>query len=1005
MPVLLGGVPSYNPPPMVQLALVQNKQRSTVELDYYDYISVLLQELDLTVEREWILDVYRFAVGLLRAMDEQGKQHQAALRTRKHRVRPSAAAPAAAAAATAAAADADGAEGKAGVAEAPAAAKLYVQQMVLHPVKANVTIRKRVAQRDKPSEAVAAATAATAAAAAASSAASAPLDLSGGGGGSGGSGNGSGGGDAAAEEEAGDAAAWLRPYLNLTSLVDTIPLRFNALVIDHLFQTTDRAVTLISQHYSNQLLTQVYKALGSVQLVGTPVSVVQGIGAGVHDFFYEPLQGMVRSPEEFKRGLARGTLSLLHGSVGGVASFAGKVTGTLGAGVAALTMDDDYLRERARMAAAAEGSKSSAQAFVRAGTALGRGVVGGLTGVVMAPVRGARRQGVRGFVKGVGKGLVGVVLKPTVGVLDAVSNATRGIQQASAGLVGSDRAVMPVTRRRLPRAFGPGDRLVAYSPQAAKALQLLSSLGVQAAVVGLVCVGAMAARAEEPKPRSAVAALLPGRGGKRAAAPAAAGSPAGSFAAGSFAVGVPGVSEGDARSRAKPLSVQQVRKLWQQQQQQFWLVTTEHQLLCIKCRDQEGLVELAWHAMLAEVRPCVCRVAAFAPLTVAAGAAQATAINIVAASADRAAPRGAARVTDLNLAPPSTLLFASRPQPPAALPSDPAQATEALVRAQALVVSVDVAPTSGGRRLSAALDAVGGEAAWARTDPEGVLVGLECAVPPARLPRLLPFARLVAELTRRAQRDRARTHMRRQRQAPALLLSLADGMGSALSELTGTKRTRTFAAAAAAAGAAAAAASAVEDDGDAASGESAAARRGFVMQFVPVSWGTEAGGGGPGASPVPLLAAALQGEGAAAARRVGSLGEVYSVAMVDLWAAEASHSMEALMRCVRERAMMWHPLLTLPRSSWRSVSGYPLSLSFGQVTAHSFALLADRSAPAAPAAPTAPITAFAVLLLPDVTAPLRPPAHALDGLELCVPLGAAALALAPRCVLAACWRW
>ena len=48
--------------------------------------------------------------------------------------------------------------------------------------------------------------------------------------------------------------------------------------------------------------------------------------------------------------------------------------------------------------------------------AFGSGVVQGLLGVILDPIRGAQRDGVEGFFKGVGRGLVGALVKPTVGV-------------------------------------------------------------------------------------------------------------------------------------------------------------------------------------------------------------------------------------------------------------------------------------------------------------------------------------------------------------------------------------------------------------------------------------------------------------------------------------------------------------------------------------------------------------------------------------------------------------
>lgn len=43
-----------------------------------------------------------------------------------------------------------------------------------------------------------------------------------------------------------------------------------------------------------------------------------------------------------------------------------------------------------------------------------------MSGIFTAPVSGAKKGGMGGFFKGVGKGLVGAVVKPVVGVTDSV---------------------------------------------------------------------------------------------------------------------------------------------------------------------------------------------------------------------------------------------------------------------------------------------------------------------------------------------------------------------------------------------------------------------------------------------------------------------------------------------------------------------------------------------------------------------------------------------------------
>ncbi|CAG2062461.1 unnamed protein product [Timema podura] len=62
---------------------------------------------------------------------------------------------------------------------------------------------------------------------------------------------------------------------------------------------------------------------------------------------------------------------------------------------------------------------------------------------------GAHQEGVEGFFKGVGKGLMGLMTKPTGGVLDCIAMALDGIKRASE--MGEDVTM----RMRLPRYMNP----------------------------------------------------------------------------------------------------------------------------------------------------------------------------------------------------------------------------------------------------------------------------------------------------------------------------------------------------------------------------------------------------------------------------------------------------------------------------------------------------------------------------------------------------------------------
>jgi vacuolar protein sorting-associated protein 13A/C len=55
--------------------------------------------------------------------------------------------------------------------------------------------------------------------------------------------------------------------------------------------------------------------------------------------------------------------------------------------------------------------------------------VSGVTGIVEKPLEGAKEDGFLGFMGGVGKGLIGVVTKPTGGIVDFTSQSLDGIRK------------------------------------------------------------------------------------------------------------------------------------------------------------------------------------------------------------------------------------------------------------------------------------------------------------------------------------------------------------------------------------------------------------------------------------------------------------------------------------------------------------------------------------------------------------------------------------------------
>jgi vacuolar protein sorting-associated protein 13A/C len=176
-------------------------------------------------------------------------------------------------------------------------------------------------------------------------------------------------------------------------------------------------------HYKTQVIKQAYILLLGLDVLGNPFGVIRGLAEGVESLFYEPYAGIVQGPGEFVEGLTLGIGKLFGNTLGGAAGAFSKITGTLGKGLATLSMDKDFQKTRQKNA-------DLKPTFLQnVGQNLVMGVVSGVTGIVEKPIEGAKSGGALGLFGGIGKGLLGVVTKPTAGIVDFTSQSLEGIRK------------------------------------------------------------------------------------------------------------------------------------------------------------------------------------------------------------------------------------------------------------------------------------------------------------------------------------------------------------------------------------------------------------------------------------------------------------------------------------------------------------------------------------------------------------------------------------------------
>ena len=205
--------------------------------------------------------------------------------------------------------------------------------------------------------------------------------------------------------------------------VNDAPLRLNALMLENARISIPALLANIQSHYTQECIRQVHIILGSADFLGNPVGLFTNVSSGVADIFYEPYQGLVMTdrPQELGIGIAKGASSFVKKSVFGFSDSMAKFTGSMSKGLAAATLDKEYQDQR-RMSKSRNRPKHALYGVTSGGNAFASSMASGIGGLARHPMQGAEKEGLPGFVKGVGKGFLGLATKPAIGAFDLASS-------------------------------------------------------------------------------------------------------------------------------------------------------------------------------------------------------------------------------------------------------------------------------------------------------------------------------------------------------------------------------------------------------------------------------------------------------------------------------------------------------------------------------------------------------------------------------------------------------
>ena len=238
----------------------------------------------------------------------------------------------------------------------------------------------------------------------------------------------------------------LRKFLTFFSNIEKTNLTLNKDIRENISGKKNLIFSSIIDNYSQYALLQIMKIGVNIEILGSPVNLVKGLGTGVKDFFQKPAEGIINGPLEGIKGVYSGTKSLVKNTLGGTLNSVSKITNGFSKEILMISQDEKYINERERKNMM-DKPKNLVEGIGYGLSSMMSGIFYGVTDVVRKPLEGAKKDNLKGFGKGVLQGLGGLVAKPVSGVVDLISKTTDGIKNT----LGYEND--QVLQQRFPRPF------------------------------------------------------------------------------------------------------------------------------------------------------------------------------------------------------------------------------------------------------------------------------------------------------------------------------------------------------------------------------------------------------------------------------------------------------------------------------------------------------------------------------------------------------------------------
>ena len=211
------------------------------------------------------------------------------------------------------------------------------------------------------------------------------------------------------------------------STIENAPVRIKKLELQNVYGSQKDIGYVFSDYYSASLKKNLVTIIGSTEILGNPVNLVKTVGTGLNDFVNEPINGFKQGIRKGGLGILKGTGSLMKNTTEGTFGTISNFSSSISKGILIFTRDEEFIYKR-------EGQLMSEKPKnIVEGVGFGvkralKSVEGAMFGVFTQPIKGARREGVKGFFKGTWTGFSGIIVKPIAGGLDFISKTADGIK-------------------------------------------------------------------------------------------------------------------------------------------------------------------------------------------------------------------------------------------------------------------------------------------------------------------------------------------------------------------------------------------------------------------------------------------------------------------------------------------------------------------------------------------------------------------------------------------------